>query len=73
MKCPHCGSTSVSVTMVQSSGRTRKRGCLFGIGRLFLIIVTCGLWLLVGKTKSKTNFQNHKEAICQNCGKSWRV
>jgi hypothetical protein len=73
MTCPNCGSTNVTVTMVQDSGRTRKRGCLWGIGRAFLIICTCGLWLLIGKSKSKTNFQHHKEAICQSCGNSWRV
>ena len=51
----------------------QKRGCLFGIGRLILIICTCGLWLLFGRKKyrSKTSFSNQKVAICQNCGHSW--
>lgn len=73
MRCPYCGSNNVNVTMVQSFGRTRNRGCLWGIGRAILVLCTCGLWLIVGSTKSKTNFSNHKEAICQECGRSWRV
>ena len=73
MNCPRCGSSQVSVQMVTHSARTRKRGCLWGLIRLTLIICTFGLWLIIGKSKSKTKMQNHKEAICQSCGHSWRV
>ena len=77
LQCPNCGSNHVQVSMVQSraSTRNRGRGCLWSIGRLFLIIITAGLWLLVGKSKgkSKTKISSEKTAICQNCGNSWAV
>lgn len=73
MFCPNCGSQNVSVQVLTDSARTRKRGCLWGLVRLVLIVCTCGLWLLIGRSASKTKMQNHKEAICQNCGNSWRI
>lgn len=73
MICPRCRSDRVSIQVITDSARTRKRGCLWGIGRLFLILCTCGLWLLIGRSKSKTKMQTHKEAICQNCGYSFHV
>ena len=56
MNCPRCGSSQVSVQMVTHSARTRKRGCLWGLIRLTLIICTFGSWLIIGKSKSKTNY-----------------
>ena len=46
-----------------------------GIGRLFLIVCTCGLWLLVGRRKGteRTKYKNKKAALCQNCGHKWYV
>jgi len=77
MTCPRCNSTNVHVQVVQDSATTRTRGpgCLWRICRLFLIICTCGLWLLIGRrrAKSRTYFSSHNEAVCQNCGCSWRV
>ena len=77
MRCPRCGSDRVNVQIVQDSAvtRTKKAGCLWGLGRLFLILCTCGLWLIVGKRKSKsrTTFKNRKIAVCGNCGHSWNV
>lgn len=73
MKCPKCKSENVSVQFVTKSAKTYKRGCLGGIGRLMLIFFTLGTWLVVSKRKSKTNMKNQKEAVCQNCGYSWKV
>lgn len=73
MYCPYCGSPNVSVQIVQHSARTRNRGCLWGLARLFLVICTCGLWLLIGSAKSKTKMQNRTVAVCQSCGESWYV
>lgn len=77
MKCPKCGSENVNVMVEQESSQTKTKGkgCLWGIGRLFLIICTCGLWLLVGKrkSKSKTTIKNETVAICQNCGHKWKA
>lgn len=79
--CPQCGSHNVQIQMIQTKATTKttghKRGLLWKIGRLTLIICTCGLWLLVGrskgKDKSKTKFKNEKVCICQSCGNSWEI
>ena len=75
MTCPRCGGSSVNVSVVQESAvsNTKKKGCLFGLFRLLLIVCTCGLWLIFGKKKSKTKttFSNKKVAVCQTCGHSW--
>lgn len=75
MQCPNCGSENVNIQMVQvgAKSKTKKKGCLFTIGRWLLIIFTFGLWLVFGKkkAKTKTTFQNKKVALCQNCGNEW--
>ena len=75
--CPKCGSTNVNFQIVQTGAvtSTKNKGCLYGIGRLLLIVCTCGLWLLFGKKKSKsrTTFSHEKVAVCQNCGYQWRA
>jgi DNA-directed RNA polymerase subunit M/transcription elongation factor TFIIS len=77
MKCPKCGSENVTVTLEQVSGKTRTRnmGCLWSLGRGFLILCTAGLWLLIGRRKEtgKTSFKSRTIAICQNCANKWRV
>lgn len=73
IRCPNCGATNVQISVVQDSIRTKRGGCLWTIGRLFLIICTCGLWLIVGKHAAKSKIKNHKEAICQSCGHSWTI
>lgn len=77
MTCPKCNSENINVTVEQVGGktRTRKMGCLWGFGRLMLILCTCGLWLLIGRRKetSNTKFRNKTVAICQNCGHKWSV
>ena len=77
MNCPKCGSPNVNISMVQTKAKTntRKAGLLSRLGRLFLILCTAGLWMLVTKrrTQSKTRFTNEKIAVCQSCGHSWKV
>lgn len=77
MICPNCGSTNVNVQVLQVSAKTRKKrqGCLYGLGRLCLIICTCGLWLIFGKKNGteKTTFNNETIGICQNCGKQFKI
>ncbi len=77
MVCPKCQSNNVMVT-TETTGmhtRNRGRGCLWGIGRLCLIVCTCGLWLLIGKSKGKSNTKvnNKTVCICQNCGNKWYI
>lgn len=77
MKCPKCGSENVSVQVVQAKAKTSQnsRGCMWKAMRVTLIICTCGLWLLVGKSKGseKMKFKNESHAVCQNCGNRWKA
>lgn len=77
MICSKCSSDKVSVQMVQTAAvsNTKKKGILFALGRLTLIIGTAGLWLVFGKkkAKTKTSFKHEKTAVCGNCGHSWAV
>ena len=73
MKCPKCGSENVNVQVASTQATTATRGCLWSAGRVMLIIFTCGLWLLVGKSKGKTKIKNTSLAVCQNCGNKWKV
>jgi hypothetical protein len=77
MTCPKCKSENVLVTTEQTEAKVKQNnmGCLWGLGRLILILCTCGLWLLVGKRrgKEKIKYKNNTVAICQNCGNKWNV
>ena len=77
MVCSKCGSENVTISMVtlKSKTRTKNTGCLWSIGRLLLILCTCGLWLLIGSRKHTSNTKNktEKRAMCQNCGHDWKV
>lgn len=77
MTCPKCGSSNVDVQLVQDSAvtRTKKTGCLWRLGRLLLIVCTLGLWLIIGKrkSKSKTTYSTSKVAVCKQCGHSWNI
>ncbi len=76
-RCSKCGSKNISFQIVQTGAvtSTKNKGCLYSFGRLFLIVCTCGLWLIFGKKKStsKTRFTNRKVAVCQNCGHQWNA
>lgn len=73
IRCPQCGAANVQISVVQDSFSTKGSGCLWTIGRWLLIICTCGLWLLIGKHKSKSKMKSRKEAVCQSCGYSWKI
>jgi hypothetical protein len=75
--CPVCQSTNVSVTSEQASAKASigGAGCLWGIGRLFLVIFTFGLWLIIGAHvgKSKTKFKYQTVGVCQDCAHRWVI
>ena len=73
MQCPKCGSDNVNVQMVNTKIKTNHTGILHSVGRLTLIICTCGLWLLVPSRKQNSKVKNTSMAICQQCGHSWKV
>ena len=69
MNCKKCGSENIQV--VQGNSSTHGRGILWGIGRLVLIVCTCGLWLLIGKRKGKVKTKTR--AVCMGCGNKWDI
>ena len=81
MKCPKCGSTNVSVQMVETGSRTKKSGVglignSYNTFRTIMNICTLGILGKIlpkatGKEKTKTRLA--KMAVCQSCGRSWRV
>lgn len=73
MKCKKCYGDKVTMQIVQTKGKTRNVGIGYKLTRWFLILCTCGLWLLVPSKKSNTNFKNETWATCQSCGHSWKV
>lgn len=77
LRCARCGSCNVQISIVQTGAKTNTRNASLSsrIGRLLLIYLTAGIWLLVTKrkTQSKTKYTNQKMAVCQNCGYSWNV
>lgn len=73
MKCPKCGSENISVQAV-TEVKTKRRGCLAWSLWILLAICTLGLILIIpALTNSKVKSKTKKQAICQDCGKSWTV
>jgi len=73
LACPKCGSRNVLVHPVTNI-KTERRGCFGWALWILLAIVTCGLILIIPLiTNSKTKSKTHTEAVCQSCGKRWRV
>ncbi len=73
MRCPKCGSNNVIVQAV-TNVKTKHRGCLAWCGWLLLACFTLGLILIIPLiTNSKTKSKTHSEAVCQTCGKRWKV
>lgn len=81
MICPKCGSQNVNVQIIQTGGKTKKKGN--GVGghvnnaaRGITAVCTLGLSNLVWKKSKggeKTTFQNESVCICQNCRNSWKA
>ncbi|PKM63445.1 MAG: hypothetical protein CVU97_00465 [Firmicutes bacterium HGW-Firmicutes-21] len=73
MICPKCGSDRIFVQAV-TKVKTTHRGCLGWFFWIILACLTLGLILIIPLlTNSKTKSKTHTEAICQNCGRRWRV
>lgn len=81
MQCPDCGSTDVTIQMVEKGQMTSKKGLGFGghmnnAARATTALFTLGASNLVWKKSegtNKTKTVQEKVAICQNCGNSWVV
>ena len=73
MKCPRCKSQNVFVQAV-TDVKTKHRGCCGWALWILLAICTCGLILIIpAVTNSRTKSKTRTQAVCQNCGKRWRV
>lgn len=73
MTCPKCGSSNVFVQAI-TDVKTKHRGCFGWLFWILLAICTVGIILIIPLlTNSKTRSKTHTEAICQQCGKRWRV
>jgi predicted nucleic-acid-binding Zn-ribbon protein len=73
MQCPKCGSMNV-ITQVVTDVGTKHRGCLGWLLWILLAVCTLGLILIIPLlTNSKVKTKTHTEAVCQNCGHTWKV
>lgn len=82
MRCPKCGSENVTVQVVtEQELKEKKHGALYWIcigwwfKPLMWIFFTMPMLIIAifNPTKYKTKTHTKKMAVCNNCGKSWRV
>lgn len=73
MICPRCNSSNIYVQAVTNT-KIKSRGCIGWFFWILLAICTVGLILIIPLlTNSKVKSKTHSEAVCQNCGKRWRI
>lgn len=82
MVCSKCGSENVTVQMVtETELKQKKHGILYWIcigwwlkPILWIVFTLPMLVIAIFKPKNyKTVSHTKKMAVCNNCGKSWRV
>lgn len=82
MRCPKCGSENVTVQVVtEQELKEKKHGALYWIcigwwfKPLMWIFFTMPMLIIAifKPTKYKTKTHTKKMAVCNTCGKSWRV
>jgi len=74
LHCPRCHSNNVRVQAVEKV-QTKKRGCFAWLLWMLLAILTIGLILLIYPlvTNSKTTSTTEELAVCQDCGRMWKI
>jgi len=73
MICPKCKSDNVTVQAV-TEVKEKRRGCVGWCLWILLALCTCGLILIIPAiTNSRHKYKTRTEAVCQNCGRRWRV
>ena len=77
MKCKKCNSENISIQNVTTEVK-KKRGWKYWL--LFGWLIDLASWVLFffiriiyAIFRKRTKLQNHKMAICQDCGYSWKV
>ena len=82
MTCPKCGSENVTVQVVtETQLKEKKHGVIWWmcvgwwwVPIKWLVFTLPALIVAVFKPKNyKTKSVQKKMAVCNNCGKSWRV
>lgn len=73
MICEKCLSSNCRVDIVIDNINTNNTSLLRKIGRLLLIINTCGLWLFIPSRKSNSKINNCKLLVCNNCGHTKKI
>ncbi|MCK7676460.1 hypothetical protein M0E84_00145 [Corynebacterium sp. CCM 9186] len=81
MICPKCSGDNISIELTQVGGRTAKHGTGLGghinnMARGTMAVCTVGISNLVWKKSEgteKAKFKSQKVALCQDCGKHWKV
>ncbi|MDU7363040.1 hypothetical protein [Clostridium sp.] len=78
MKCSKCGSENVTVQAV-TIVKNKKHGCVYWllIGwwlEIFMWLFLTLPWIIIKIFKpNKINSKVRSQAVCQNCGNSWKV
>ena len=82
MKCPKCGSDDIRVQIVQEQKvKEKKKGLLYWITIgwfwepiMWIFLTLPKLIVTIFKPKKyKVKTKPKKMAICQSCGKTWKV
>jgi hypothetical protein len=82
MTCNKCGSNNVTVSVDHTAAARKKNGCLYwifiGWWYHFFYWLIFKVWLnlfrrITNKGSKATVYKEHKTAICQDCGNSWKM
>ena len=78
MKCSKCGSNNVNVQAV-TMVKNKKHGCLYWllIGwwlEIFMWLFLTLQWIIIKIFKTnKVTSKIQRQAVCQNCGNTWKI
>ena len=81
MNCPSCNGANVQISFVEQGARTASHGTGLGgnmnnAARTMTALGTFGMSNLVWKKSKgthKTKTKNVRTALCQDCGKDWKM
>lgn len=73
MVCSNCGSSNTRVELINTNMKHKNVSILRTLIRIFLIFMTCGLWLLVPAGRGTSKVKNQKIMICNDCGATIKI
>lgn len=75
--CKRCGSENIQVQKIATQVKKKKGLMYWSVGwiidLMLWIFLTLPRLIIAMFKPNKTVTQTHTEAVCQNCGKSWRM